>query len=81
MVTAEGSMRSLQKGDIIQIERRGFYFIDGIPFGENSKYLKLNFIPDGSTKEMSKNLTGALDAKEQSKGKGGAGMAGANKAE
>ena len=63
----EGCMRNLQKGSIIQLERRGYFFVDEIAFGE--KELTLNFIPDGKTKNMSKVGT-KLDVKETAKGKG-----------
>ena len=63
----EGCMRNLQKGSIIQLERRGYFFVDEIGFGE--KELTLNFIPDGKTKNMSKVGT-KLDVKETAKGKG-----------
>jgi len=49
------------------LERRGYFFVDEIAFGERK--LKLNFVPDGKTKEQSIIKT-KLDAKETSKGKG-----------
>lgn len=67
-LVGEGCMRNLQKGTIIQLERRGFFYIDEVNFGE--KELTLHFIPDGKTKSMSKVNT-KLDAKETAKGKGG----------
>jgi len=77
-VTGEGNMRQLNIGDIIQIERRGYYFVDQVSFGQNSNILRLHFIPDGSMSGMSK-LNAELDAAEQAKGKGA--KSGANKAE
>ena len=59
------------------MERRGYFFVDQIAFGENK--VKLNFIPDGKTKRMSA-ISHKLDAKEQAKGKG-EGDAFANKSE
>ena len=49
---AEGNMKFLKKGDKIQLERRGYFFVDKIEIG-NSK-MTLNFIPDGKQKNMSK---------------------------
>jgi glutamyl-tRNA synthetase len=55
---AEGSMRHLQHGQIIQLERRGFFFVDQISHGD--KKLVLNYIPDGKQNPMSK-LPQAID--------------------
>lgn len=45
---AEGNLRNVQQGDVIQIERRGYYFVDKIELGANK--MCLNFIPDGKQK-------------------------------
>lgn len=74
---AEGSLRTLQRGTPIQLERRGYFFIDQAATGEG-KPLRLNFIPDGKTKSMSV-ISHKLDQKEVSQGKGKAD--GANRAE
>jgi glutamyl-tRNA synthetase len=74
---AEGSMRHLQHGAIIQLERRGFFFVDQAAFGERK--LVLNYIPDGKMNPMSK-LTHQIDAAELQKGKD-KNMVLANKAE
>eukprot|EP00967_Tisochrysis_lutea_P033798 scaffold40223_cov32-Tisochrysis_lutea.AAC.2 len=42
----EPAMRQLKKGDIIQVERRGFYMCDA-PFVRRSDPMQLIFIPDG----------------------------------
>lgn len=47
---AEGNMKGLKVGDIIQLERRGYFFVD-IVDGSN---MVLNFIPDGRATNMSK---------------------------
>ena len=73
---AEGSMRNLQHGDKIQLERRGYFFVDQIAFGD--RQMRLNFIPDGKTKSMSV-ISHKLDQKEVAGGKGK--VAGANKSE
>lgn len=73
----EGTMRNLKVGDIIQIERRGFFFVDKASTG--AQKLTLNFIPDGKTKSMS-TISHKIDAKEATKGKG-EGAAAANKAD
>ena len=74
---AEGAIRSLQKGTPIQLERRGYFFVDQAAFGEGRK-LRLNFIPDGKTKSMSV-ISHKLDQKEVAGGKGKSD--GANRAE
>lgn len=63
---AEGCIRTLQKGDIIQFERRGFYIVDKIGLA-NQKY-SLIFIPDGKAKAMG--IAQKVDAAELQKGKG-----------
>lgn len=49
---AEGAMRSVKRGDIIQFERRGYFFVDKLELGNDK--MTLNFIPDGKSKNMSK---------------------------
>ena len=62
MATAEGNMRTLKKGDMIQLERRGYFVIDNIEMpGDHGKPMKLIFIPDGKQSNMSKNIKGAID--------------------
>lgn len=47
-------MRTLQKGDIIQLERKGYYIVDE-PLGKpGAKSVVLFAIPDGRTKNMTK---------------------------
>lgn len=60
-------MRNLKVGEIIQIERRGFFYVDKASLG--LQRLTLNFIPDGKSKAMSK-ITHKLDAADTAKGKG-----------
>lgn len=49
-------LRQLKKGDIIQLQRRGFFRVD-VPYQEISLYTShvqpiiLFYIPDGSTKD------------------------------
>lgn len=64
---AEGNVRKLQKGDIIQFERRGFYIVDKV--GLTNQKVSCIFIPDGKAKAMS-NITHSIDAAETQKGKG-----------
>lgn len=73
---AEGSLRNIQQGESIQIERRGYFFVDQANYLD--KKIRLNFIPDGKTKTMSA-ISHKLDAGEVAGGKGG--KAGANRAE
>lgn len=63
---AEGSLRTLQKGDIFQFERRGFYFVDQLQLA--GKPMVVHFVPDGKTKSMSA-VSHAIDAATIAKGK------------
>ena len=49
---AEGCMRNLKKGDVIQLERRGFFYVDNSSIGD--KKIRLHYIPDGKVNPMSK---------------------------
>lgn len=51
--------RLLKAGDVIQLERRGFYRVDAAYGGDNSKPLQLFNVPDGKTRAMS-TLSSAL---------------------
>lgn len=51
-------LKTLQEGDVIQLERRGFYRVDRPYLGE-AKPCVLYMIPDGKTKSMS-GMTGKL---------------------
>lgn len=64
----EIQMKNLHKGDIIQIERRGFYYVDS-PWVQGGPMLTLHFIPEGKTKEMSVIKT-KIDVAAASKGAG-----------
>jgi hypothetical protein len=64
---AEGSVRSIQKQDIIQFERRGYYICDKL--GLTNNLASYFFIPDGKAKAVSK-ITNKVDAGEQQKGTG-----------
>ena len=64
---AEGAMRSVKRGDIIQFERRGYFFVDKLELGNDK--MTLNFIPDGKSKNMSK-IESKLDQQVVSGGKG-----------
>lgn len=76
---AEGSLRTIQRGASIQLERRGYFLVDQAATGQDNKNtIKLNFIPDGKSKNMSA-ISHKLDAKEIAGGKGKAD--GANRAE
>ena len=63
---AEGCVRTLQKGAIIQFERRGFYIVDKV--GLTSQKISLIFIPDGKAKAMG--IAQKVDAAELQKAKG-----------
>ncbi len=68
LMLGEAAMKSLKKADIIQIERRGFCYVDQ-PWNETTKMLVLHFIPDGKTKSMS-TITSQIDPNKVSKGEG-----------
>lgn len=73
---AEGNVRTLKKGERIQLTRRGYFIVDSVEVpGEPGRPMKLIFIPDGKQKNMS-TITSAIDQKVLAKGKGG-GKAGA----
>lgn len=61
---AEGNMKTLKHGDVIQLERRGYFYVDK---AENNT-LTLNFIPDGRSSNMSK-IESKLDQKQVAGGK------------
>ena len=63
---AEGNMRNVQKGDMIQLERRGYFFVDKLEL-QNQK-MTLHFIPDGKSKNMS-SIESKLDQKQVAGGK------------
>jgi len=62
---AELEIKSIKKGDIIQLERRGFFYVDKL--ADEADMITLHFIPDGKTKSMSV-VTNKVDAKITSKG-------------
>lgn len=74
---AEKDMSQVKAGEFIQIERRGFFFVDKDlnTHGE----IVLHFIPDGKTKNMSK-ITSKIDSNALTKGEGEVAK-GANRAE
>jgi glutamyl-tRNA synthetase len=63
---AEAAINDVKQGDIIQLERRGFFYVDQKL--ENG-LIHLNYIPDGKTKTMSV-ISTKVDAKTLSKGEG-----------
>jgi len=64
-VYIEKIIEEAQKGDKIQLERRGYCVIDSM--AEGDKLIQLNFIPDGKTKAQSI-ISGKVDAKALAKG-------------
>jgi len=62
----EGNMRNVKKGDVIQLERRGYFYVDQL---ESGGKMTLNFVPDGKSKNISK-IQHKLKANELAKGKG-----------
>lgn len=64
---AEGNMKNLKKGDIIQLERRGYFFVDKL--ASDKENMTLHFIPDGKSKNMSA-IESKIDAAKMAKGAG-----------
>ena len=48
MAKGEAAMRTIKKGETIQVERRGFYICDE-PYVRASEPMKLFFVPDGKS--------------------------------
>jgi glutamyl-tRNA synthetase len=65
LVYIEKAIDQAQKGDKVQLERRGYCIVDSV--AEGDKLLQFNFIPDGKTKSQSI-ISGKVDAKAMSKG-------------
>ena len=42
---AEGSMRNVAHGSVLQLERRGYFYVDKLSNANN--LMTLNYIPDG----------------------------------
>ena len=66
VVYIEKIIEKAQKGDKIQLERRGYCVIDSM--AEGDKLIQLNFIPDGKDKSMTATIGGKVDPKALSKG-------------
>jgi glutamyl-tRNA synthetase len=62
---AEIEIKNIKQGEIIQLERRGFFYVDKV--ASENELMTLHFIPDGRTKAMSVVST-KVDAKVTSKG-------------
>ena len=56
-------MRTLQNGDVIQLERRGYFIVD-VPLIKAGKPLVLFAVPDGRTKAVSA-VTSAVNVVKQ----------------
>lgn len=65
-VVGDPELRNLKEGDIIQIQRRGFFRVD-VPYGERSPFtskeqpIVLFYIPDGSAKDTFSTLSAKQD--------------------
>lgn len=46
----DANMRNLQKGDVLQLERKGYYIVD-VPYLRKEKPVTLISIPDGRQKD------------------------------
>ena len=71
-------MQNLKKGDVIQLERRGYFYVDSPHVSVNSP-LTLHFVPDGKSKNPFKIDNAIIDAMTRTKGSGATGIV--NKAE
>lgn len=63
---AEKAIESVKKGDFIQLERVGYYYVDKDLNGDNSM-IELVYIPDGKTK-VANVMAHKVDAKTLAKG-------------
>mgnify|MGYP000352555504 CR=1 FL=1 len=61
---AESEILNLKKGDFVQLERRGYYYIDK---DASEGMMTLHFIPDGKSKAVSV-VSMKVDAKKTAKG-------------
>jgi glutamyl-tRNA synthetase len=61
---AEVEILNLKKGDIVQLERRGYYYVDK---DTSEGMMTLHFIPDGKSKAVSV-VSMKVDAKKTAKG-------------
>ncbi len=61
---AEIEILNLKKGDIVQLERRGYYYVDK---DTSEGMMTLHFIPDGKSKAVSV-VSMKVDAKKTAKG-------------
>jgi len=67
---ADPNIKNLQKGDLVQFERRGFFIVDKVHNvdGDISKRkMEMVSIPDGKTKSMS-TLSTKVDVEKLAKG-------------
>jgi glutamyl-tRNA synthetase len=64
-VLAEVCLAEMKKGDIIQLERRGYFYVDKV--ADEHSEINLHFIPDGKSKNISVIKT-KIDVKSLSKG-------------
>jgi len=68
---ADPNIKNLQKGDLVQFERRGYFIIDKIHKVDGDitkRKMEMAYIPDGKTKTMS-NLGTKVDVGKIAKGK------------
>jgi hypothetical protein len=52
MLIGDPNLKVLKKGDMLQLERRGYYIVDS-PYLEGRSQLRLIEIPDGMQRQMS----------------------------
>jgi glutamyl-tRNA synthetase len=64
---AEVCLENVKQGEIIQLERRGYFFVDKVASENNS--IQLHFVPDGKSKNISVIET-KINVKSLSKGDG-----------
>lgn len=65
LVLAELCLGEIKQGEIIQLERRGYFYVDKL--GDQNSPIILHFLPDGKSKNISVIKT-KIDVKSLSKG-------------
>ncbi|KAJ1673600.1 glutamate--tRNA ligase, partial [Spiromyces aspiralis] len=60
---ADPNCAELKKGDVIQLERKGFYIVDRVAADSKSGKIELIFIPDGKAKSIASKASGNSSSK------------------
>jgi hypothetical protein len=65
VAVAESAIKECKQGEIIQLERRGYFYVDRLATNDSPMYL--HFVPDGKMKNQS-NIETKINVKTLSKG-------------